>query len=236
MHTTALIMSAGSGDRYGDELPKQFHQLGDRPALIWSSQIFEAHAGIDAIAAVVPAGYEERARRMFREWRIAKVSAVLAGGSTRQESVLRGVEAVEGAGGNVIVHDAVRPCVTADVVGRVIAALEAHEAVVPVVPAVDTLYHLSGGVMDALVDRVNIAQVQTPQGFRMELLAAAHRMAAKKGMVLSDDGSLVFALGKPVHTVPGERDNIKITFKDDAAFAQTLLSVRERASARRPEE
>lgn len=226
MRTTALLMSAGTGDRFGDALPKQFLPLGDRPALIWSACLLEAHAGVDAVAAVVPAGHEARAEQMFREWNIVKVSAVVTGGATRQESVLRGLEAVEEAGGNVIVHDAARPCVTAELVARVIAALATHEAVVPVVPAVDTLYHLSGDEMDALVDRVNIAQVQTPQGFRMELLAEAHRVAAAKGVMSSDDGSLIFALGKPVYTVPGERNNIKITFKDDVALAEALLAKR----------
>jgi 2-C-methyl-D-erythritol 4-phosphate cytidylyltransferase len=226
MHTTALLMSAGSGERFGEKLPKQFLALGGRPALIWPAQLFEMHAGIDAVAAVVPAGHEARVRDMFREWHISKAEIVVTGGATRQESVMRGLEAVKGAGGNVIVHDAVRPCMTVELLERVIAALVEHEAVVPVIPGVDTLYHLSGDEMDALVDRANIAHVQTPQGFRMELLAEAHRAAAGRGTMSSDDGSLVFALGKKVHAVSGERNNIKITFKDDVALAEALLSKR----------
>lgn len=226
MHTTVLLMSAGTGERFGDVIPKQFCPLGDRPTVIWPAQLFQAHAGIDVIAAVVPAGHEARAEQMFRDWNIAKVSAVVTGGATRQESVLRGLESVEEVGGNVIVHDAVRPCMTAQLLDRVIAALATHEAVVPVLPVVDTLYHLSADEMDALVDRINIARAQTPQGFRMRLLAEAHRFAAGKGFVSSDDGSLVFSLGKRVHTVPGERDNIKITFKNDVALAAALLAGR----------
>lgn len=226
MHTTALIMSAGTGERFGGALPKQFLPLAGRPVLIWSAQLLEAHGAVDAIAAVVPAGHEARAEAMLREWKIAKSAAVVTGGASRQESVLRGLQAVGETGGNVIVHDAARPCVTAPLLDRVLAALDAHEAVVPVIPAVDTLCHLSDGGMDALLDRVNIAQVQTPQGFRMELLAEAHRAAAAKGLVSSDDGSLVFALGRAVHTVPGERDNVKITFERDTALVEAILSGR----------
>jgi 2-C-methyl-D-erythritol 4-phosphate cytidylyltransferase len=216
-------MSAGSGERFGDSAPKQFCMLGDRPALIWSAQLFEAHAGIDSLIVVVPPGHEARVEKMLREGNIAK-AAVVTGGATRQESVLKGLNAASGE--NVIVHDAVRPCMTLQLLDRVLAALETHEAVIPVVPAVDTLYHLLGAEMDALLDRVNIAQVQTPQGFRRELLDRAHRLSAGKGLVLSDDGSLVFSLGARVHTVPGERNNIKITFKEDVALAQALLAGR----------
>lgn len=226
MKLTALLMSAGLGERFGGEHPKQFAPLGDRPALIWSAQLFAAHADVGRIAVVVPAGREERTTEMLHEWKIDK-TLVVAGGETRQQSVLRGLEAVGQMEGNVVIHDAVRPCMTPALLARVVDALETHEAVVPVVPAVDTLYHLSGDTMDALIDRENVAQVQTPQGFRMALLLEAHRWALAKGLASSDDGSLVFAFGHSVHTVAGERNNIKITFREDVAVAEALLAGRE---------
>jgi 2-C-methyl-D-erythritol 4-phosphate cytidylyltransferase len=224
---TALLMAAGAGERFaGASTPKQFCGLGGRPVIAWSAGVFDAHEAIGAIVAVVPRGYERQAGEMLEGAGVRKLRAVIAGGATRQESVFAGLGAARGFGDHVLVHDAVRPCVTKELVDRVTAALAAHEAVIPVVPVVDSLYRESNGRMDAILDRAHITHVQTPQGFRTELLHHAHAEAAAKGFHSSDDGSLVFFLGQTVHTVAGERSNIKITYADDITLASAILAGR----------
>jgi len=104
-----------------------------------------------------------------------------------------------------------------------LADLRDNDAVIPVTPAVDTLVREDGGMLDALLDRVHISAVQTPQAFRTDLIVRAHREAEAKGFSSSDEGSLVFALGETVRTIPGERTNIKITFEDDVPIAEAIL-------------
>ena len=106
---------------------------------------------------------------------------------------------------------------------RITAALEKATAVVPAVPVVDTLIREDAGRVDALVDRVHISGVQTPQGFDKELLMRVHRHAQSRGYESSDDGSLVLALGETVTTIPGERTNIKVTYPDDVVIAEAVL-------------
>ena len=134
-----------------------------------------------------------------------------------------GLETLDADCGFVLIHDAARPCVGADLIGGVIGALSGGGAVVPVLPAVDTLVRESDGAVDAILDRVHISGVQTPQGFHSALILRAHRSAKAKGFTSSDDGSLVFALGEKVRTIEGERTNIKITYPEDAAVAEAIL-------------
>ena len=94
---------------------------------------------------------------------------------------------------------------------------------VPVVPATDTLVRDYQGRVDAILDREHVAGVRTPQAFRLALILRAHREAKARGFQSSDDGSLVLALREPVHTIPGERTNLKVTFRDDVAIAEAIL-------------
>ena len=109
---------------------------------------------------------------------------------------------------------------------RGLDALSEHDAVVPAVAATDTLVRDYEGRVDAVIDRVHVAGVQTPQAFRFDLILRAHREARARGFHSSDDGSLVLALGEPVFTVPGERTNIKVTYRDDVAIAEAILNSR----------
>lgn len=221
--TDALIMAAGKGRRFGKEAPKQFVALGGRPMIAWSIERFERAVTIDAIVVVVSPGDDDRVREIVEATKATKVRHIVHGGETRQQSVWLGLQAIEGQ--RVLVHDAARACLTETLLERIASALDEHDAVVPVVPAVDTLVLEREGQLDALMDRANVARVQTPQGFRTELLARAHRRAQKEGLIASDEGSLVFSMGAPVRTVPGERTNIKITFEEDFRIAEAILKL-----------
>lgn len=223
--THALIVAAGTGTRFSSGELKQYAAIAGRPMLAWSLGAFAGHAGIDAMTVVVRRGDESRVEAIIRDHRIAKVTAIVAGGATRQRSVALGIGALGEECDRVLVHDAARPCVTRDLIARTLTALDEAVAVVPVLPAVDTTVRANAdGQISEFLDRTRIMGVQTPQGFDTAVLRRAHNDAAESGRVSSDDGSLVFAIGESVQTIPGERTNIKLTFEDDIPIAEAILS------------
>ena len=223
-HITALIMAAGTGERFGADEPKQFHRLGGRPVLIWAAGAFSSCPAVDGLVLVVPPGLEDRTAALVREHQLRKVEAIVSGGAARQESVRLGLAAVLAATEYVLVHDAARPCVAAGLIDRICTALNDHDAVIPTIPVIDTLVLELDGAVDATLDRSRISCVQTPQGFRADSLDRAHRRAAARGLESSDDGSLILAMGERVKTVPGDPANIKITYPADLKIAETILA------------
>lgn len=219
----ALIVAAGSGERFG-ETPKQFALLGGRPMIVWVLERFSKHADINRITLVIHAGAEDRFAQLIEEYGVAKVGRLVRGGETRQDSVRCGLDAIPSDSDNVLVHDAARPCLSAGLLGRVLGALRTDEAVIPSVPVVDTLIREAAGTVGDIVDRTGVSRVQTPQGFRTELLRRAHANARAKGIQSSDDGSLVIANGGVVAAIAGERRNIKVTFEDDMPIAAAILA------------
>ena len=160
---------------------------------------------------------------MLAQEAATKLKAALSGGITRQDSVYNGLEQVPAGTTHVLIHDAARPCLSAALRDRVIDALASHDAVVPAAPVTDTLIREEGARVDAMLDRAHISGVQTPQGFRLDLIRRAHQVARDRGFKSSDDGSLVLALGENVATVPGERTNLKVTYRDDLVIAEAIL-------------
>lgn len=227
MKAAALIMAGGSGERFTTEdignAPKQLTPLCGRAMIAWSAEALAREDRIAHLVVVAPAEMGDGVRAVLAPRTAEKARAFVAGGATRQESVFNGLRALPEGVTHVLIHDAARPCASPALVDRVLEALGTHDAVVPAVAATDTLIRDYQGRVDAIVDRVHVAGVQTPQGFRYELILRAHKEAKARGFHSSDDGSLVLALGEPVHTVPGERTNIKVTFREDVAIAESIL-------------
>ncbi|MDH4038054.1 MAG: 2-C-methyl-D-erythritol 4-phosphate cytidylyltransferase [Candidatus Krumholzibacteria bacterium] len=226
MHVVALIMAGGAGERFGTKTPKQLTVLAGRPMLAWSAGVFARSTRVSWIVLVGPAAQERALRAVLTADADAKLHAFAAGGPTRQQSVSNGLAAVPDGTTHVLIHDAARPCVSETLCERVIDALAVSDAVVPVVPATDTLVQVRDSRVEIMVDRAAIAGVQTPQGFRHDLVMKAHREAKARGFESSDDGSLVLAMGAPVVTVPGERSNLKVTYKEDIGIAEAILQGR----------
>jgi 2-C-methyl-D-erythritol 4-phosphate cytidylyltransferase len=221
--TAALIMAAGGGERFEGRESKTLHPLLGRPVVAWSAERFAANRGVGSVTVVVAPGEEDRIRKILADEHLHSIERIVPGGSTRQESVRLGLEGLDPSFDTVLVHDAARPCVTQSLIDRTLAALETYDAVVPVVESVDTLVRERQGVVDAVLNRGDIAGVQTPQGFRAELLVRAHGHAHAVGFSSSDDGSLVLEVGTTVRTIPGDRTNIKITYIEDAMIAESIL-------------
>jgi 2-C-methyl-D-erythritol 4-phosphate cytidylyltransferase len=223
MRIFAIILAGGKGKRLGGALPKQFRKIGGKTLLDICLEQFQKPKAINGMVLVCPRAHLPRARRIAGNY--SKVTAVIAGGRTRQASAAIGVAAAMGAE-RVLIHDAARALVPAEVIKRVLAALNKSAAVVPTVAAGDTTVRVDEqGAVTAVLDRDKLRGVQTPQGFRADIIRIAHRLAGEEGYTdASDDGSLVLRYGlAPVATVPGDPLNIKVTVAPDLVLAEAIL-------------
>ena len=219
MRASGIILAAGRGTRFGGG--KAFAQLRGRPLLYWCTEAFLASGEVEELVVVARPGEEPLATEALREIRLP-VRAV-PGGKRRQDSARAGVEAARGE--YVLIHDVARPLVTPELICQVLAAAREHGAAVPAVPVVETVRYLDGrGFLRAeAVSRTSLVRIQTPQGFRREVLFAALKEAEERGLTLTDDAAALLALGIPVAAVPGDPANLKITHPEDLELAEALL-------------
>lgn len=220
MRIDALILAAGSGTRFGGELPKQFLPLAGLPILARSIAPFAAHRRVRRVVVV---GDREAIRRHCPT--VAELP-VVTGGATRQGSARAGLEALaEDAPDAVLIHDAARPLVPKRVIDAVCDALaEGAEAVIPALPVTDTLKAARAGVVERTVPREGLHRVQTPQGFRFRAILTAHRTAC--ALDCTDDAAIAEAAGMTVRLVAGAEENLKVTTQDDLARAEALVGAR----------
>jgi 2-C-methyl-D-erythritol 4-phosphate cytidylyltransferase len=220
VHAAGIVAAAGSGLRLGADRPKALVPLAGRPLVCWAVDALRA-GGVDQVVVTVPPGEQPA----FGEVLPSEVTLV-AGGSTRTASVRAGLAVVSGTVDAVLVHDAARPLTPPDVVSRVLAALAAGaEAVVPVLPVVDTTVVVdSAGLVADAVDRSTLRRVQTPQGFRPATLTAAYAALAD-GVELTDDAAVVRAIGVKVATVAGDERAAKVTVAHDLALAELQVGL-----------
>jgi 2-C-methyl-D-erythritol 4-phosphate cytidylyltransferase len=218
----AVIVAAGSGERLGADVPKAFVRFGDQPLLAESVARLDDHPSIDGIVLVVPPEWEERATFMADEIAAGKVALAVPGGATRSDSVARGVAEVPPEAAIILVHDAARPLVAADLVDRVLAGFsEGVDGVIPVLPVADTVKRVDGaGRVVETVDRMSLRLVQTPQAFAAEVLRRA--LAADDRGTATDCAGLVERIGGSVLTVAGDPRALKITTAADLARAEEL--------------
>jgi 2-C-methyl-D-erythritol 4-phosphate cytidylyltransferase len=217
---TVVVAAGGVGARLGSRTPKQFMSLGGVPILVATVRHFTSHPGVDAIVVAGPPAHLERTRRLLQPLAGRRRISVVAGGSSRQESVRRGLDAVRDADGVIVVHDAVRPFITRALVDAVVAAAEIDGAAICALPVRETIKRARDGRVEATLDRTDLWSVQTPQAFRAALLREAHDKALRDGVSGTDDAMLVERLGHPVRVVPGLEANIKITTPGDLRRAR----------------
>ena len=210
-----VVPAGGRGVRMGRK--KQDIRVGTRPVLRWTLDVLEATGEVEGVVVAVPAEDVRAWRRRLRGCR--KVRAVVAGGPERQESVARGLAAVPPTVPWILVHDGVRPCITPELVRRVVEATRAHGAATAALPVAETLKRGAEGWVKETVPRDGLWAIQTPQGFRADLLREAHRRASTDGVLGTDDAALVERLGARVVMVPGVPQNLKITTREDLRAA-----------------
>jgi 2-C-methyl-D-erythritol 4-phosphate cytidylyltransferase len=217
----AVLAAAGSGDRLGADRPKAFVRLGDRPLLGESLERLDASDWIDAIVVAAPPGWEEPAILLAEELGCGKVSACVAGGATRGESVRAALAEVPGDAAVVLVHDAARPLLDDAVVERVVMALnEGWDGVVPALPVADTVKRVDGERVVETLARDHLRAVQTPQAFIAQVLRDACNGDVSWA---SDCAALVEARGGRVKVVDGDPRLLKVTDAADLDRVAALL-------------
>ena len=229
MHTVAVVLAGGSGERFGTSLPKQLLPLAGRPVIEHSVAAFEQAPGVDAILVVMAAGCTSQAMDMLAGNGYRKLTKVITGGRTRVESTWRAIEELGSAECDVMFHDAARPLVDQQVIAGCVAALAGHRAVGVAVPSSDTIAVVSGGVIAGMPRRDTLVRCQTPQGFRLSVIRTAHQLAAADphfgDLPVTDDCGIVlrYLPEVKVHITAGSERNIKITYPRDVVVAEALL-------------
>ncbi|MFQ5834556.1 MAG: 2-C-methyl-D-erythritol 4-phosphate cytidylyltransferase [bacterium] len=218
-------MAAGKGARFGDLRPKQFCLLGGRLLLSWTIERFEECKLIDNIILVVPPAMSKYVKEtVISSSRYKKVKAIVEGGKERGDSVFEGLQEVDTTTDIVLIHDGVRPLISCHLIERVIDQVKECKAAVLGIPLRETVKETEGGsVVSKTLNRRKLYSIQTPQGFRRDLILKAYEEAKKEGWWASDDAGLVERLGEKVKIIPGEETNIKITTSLDLKFAEMLL-------------
>ena len=214
----ALIVAAGGGSRVGGGMPKQFRDLGGRPMLRWSHDAFASHPAVDLVLTMIAEEQIDHARCILSNaW-------VETGGASRRESVARGLRHLALAGvTQVLIHDAARPFLSGEVIDRVLAGLGSADGAMPVLPVADTLARSLDDILGETVPRDGVVRVQTPQGFHLQAVIAAHA-AWPADAEATDDAQMVRRLGGRVALVQGDAMLEKITYPDDMTGADMRLT------------
>ncbi len=227
--TSAIIAAAGLSERFGGDVTKQMTTICDVPVLIHTLRAFEQAECIHEIIVVARINEIPAWEVLCREHGITKVSKIIQGGYTRQESVLCGLDAVNDKSKFVAIADGARCLITPEQINSVCRSAYKYKAATAAHKATDTV-KLSDkkGFIDSTTDRETVWLAQTPQVFKTKLYRAAAYTALKKGFKATDDNSLVEEVGYPIRLVECGAQNIKITTRDDLTVAEAIISERER--------
>ena len=242
MRMVAVVLGGGVGQRLGAGMPKQLLTLGGRTLVERCVAAFDQAPGVDEILVVMAPGYTGHVKTMLADGGYRKVTDVIEGGPTRPDSTRVALAAISASGAasgaagsraggdcGVLLHDAARPLVDQRIIADCVASLEVHDAAGVAVPASDTIVITDNGVMHSVPPRETLFRCQTPQCFRLSVIARAHELAAADpGFSPTDDCGVVlrYLPDVPVHIVPGSERNIKITYAQDLAVAEAVLAQR----------
>lgn len=222
------LLAGGTGTRIGAAAPKQLLTVAGRTLLEHSLRAFHAHPGVDAITLVMAPGHLDAASAIVRDGRYHdKVTAVVEGGATRSDSTRAALATLPGRPCHVLVHDAARPLVTARIITDCLACLATYPAVNVAIESADTLVAVDeAGLVVDTPPRASLRRVQTPQGFRSEVLVEAHALAAADpAFAATDDCGVVrtYLPDLPIAVVPGDERNLKVTTPVDLEIITALL-------------
>lgn len=228
----ALILAAGSGTRMGNtNKPKQFLSIYNKPLIVHTIEAFEMHDDIDMILIVTNDTYIDDVKIWCKQYDLTKVQYIVAGGSSRQESVYNGLKKLEKIGISdediILIHDAARPLISQTIITNNIEACKKYQAVDTVIPSSDTIIRsVDKETICEIQKRSEQYQGQTPQSFTFKVINDAHEYAKSiNNTETTDDCRLVLNMGKDVHLVNGSKLNFKITTFDDLMMLKALLKI-----------
>lgn len=225
----ALIIAGGVGARMGQDIPKQFLSVNDRPVIVYTLQAFQSHPEIDSIAVVCVEGWESILSAYARQFGITKLDCVVTGGKNGQDSIRNGVFELERRHNPtdiVLIHDAIRPMVSADIISDCIAKARLYGDATAVVPCAEAMLTTENSLTSTgQFPRDNLKRTQTPQGFELKRICDLHRRALDLGITNSIAScTLMVELGEQVHFSLGSERNIKLTTVEDIDIFKALLA------------
>lgn len=226
----ALIIAGGKGVRMQQEVPKQFLTVNEKPVIVYTLEAFQRHADIDAIAVVCISGWESILASYAREYGISKLKHIIPGGDCGQASIRNGVYELEKHYGRedlVLVHDAIRPMVSAEIISDCIATATQHGSAIAVIPCQEAMLVTEDQLSTSeSFPRGSLRRTQTPQGFPIGVLADAHREALERGITNSIAScTLMVELGRSIYFSHGSEKNLKLTTPEDIDIFRALLAV-----------
>ena len=230
----ALIIAGGSGNRMGQDIPKQFINVYDKPVLIYTLEGFQHHPMVDAIEVVCIDGWHDVLWAYAHQFNIAKLKWVVSGGNTGQESIRNGVFNLEGKVDDkdiVIIHDGIRPLVDATVLTDVIQKAKQYGNAVTSLPYNEQIFIVNPDddtTTKAYIPRETLRRVSTPQAYQFERLDSAYHEAFEKGIGIYGSAytnTMMVELGETLHFAAGSDKNIKLTTKDDLELFKGYLKI-----------
>ena len=229
--TVAIVIAGGVGSRMGANIPKQFVLVDDKPVLFYTLEAFEKHPDIDAIAVVCIEGWEHVLTAYAKQYGITKLKHIFPGGENGQSSIRSGVWGLEklySRNDLVLVHDAIRPMLSAEIISDCIATAEKHGSAITVVPCQEAMLETEDQISThSSYPRDNLKRTQTPQAFPIGDLADAHREALEKGITNSIAScTMMVELGHTIYFSRGSEKNIKLTTPKDLKLAELILQQR----------
>lgn len=231
MANIGLIIAGGSGNRMHQDIPKQFITVNEKPVIVYTLEAFERHPEIDAIAVVCIEGWEQVLRAYSRQFNISKLQYIIPGGKNGQDSIRNGVMELEKHfSGNdlVLIHDAIRPMVSAEIISDNIRVAREYGNAITVIPCAEAMLQTEDGVISAgSYPRDRLKRTQTPQAFRLQEICELHRRALKAGIVNSVAScTLMIEMGNQVYFSTGSEKNIKLTTVEDIDIFKALLAAK----------
>lgn len=230
MRNVALIIAGGVGARMGQDIPKQFINVYDKPVIVYTMEAFQKHPEIDAIEVVCLDGWHDVLRAYAKQFGIAKLDGVVSGGINGQDSIRNGLFDIQKRYHEpddiVLIHDAIRPMISQQIISDNIRICREKGNAVTVVPCTAAMLKTFDGVESIeQVARNNLKTTQTPQTFFINDICGAHKEALSKGITASVASCTMYIeLGRKLYLAPGSEKNLKLTTTEDIEIFKALLN------------
>ena len=231
MANVALLIAGGSGNRMHQDIPKQFITVNERPVIVYTLEAFENHPAIDAIAVVCIQGWEQVLWAYAKQFNITKLKYIVPGGKNGQDSIRNGVFELEkhfDKDDIVLIHDAIRPMVSAEIISDNIRVAREFGNAITVIPCAEAMMQTEDGVVSVgSYPRDRLKRTQTPQAFKIGDICDLHRRALEAGITNSVAScTLKIEMGEQVYFSAGSEKNIKLTTVEDIDIFKALLAAK----------
>ena len=225
----ALVIAGGSGNRMHQDIPKQFLTVNERPVIVYTLEVFQNHPELDAIIVDCIKGWEQVLWAYARQFNITKLQYVIPGGENGQDSIRHGIYEAEkhfSPEDIVLIHDAIRPMVSAEIISDCIRVALQFGNAVAAIPCTEAMMLTEDGIIsERSCSRDKLKRAQTPQAFRIGEICRLHRLALERGITNSVAScTLMIEMGQPIYFSAGSEKNIKLTTIEDIDIFKALLN------------